>query len=162
MERILTRLEDWLMWSAFLGALALGVLQVILRYVFNTGFVWVETNLVALTILAALVGGSRAAGRGVHVRIALLTERLRGRTRVAVNTLALLITIVYCAVLAYGGWLYVEFLYQAGVTSIESGLPAWIFSAIVPFTMAMFLLRYLQQLPGTLRGREFKNIEYMD
>ena len=31
MERVMTLLEDWVMWSAFLAALALGVVQVVLH-----------------------------------------------------------------------------------------------------------------------------------
>lgn len=162
MERILTSVEDWLMSTAFFGALLLGVMQVVLRYVFNTGFVWVETALVALTILAAMTGGSRAAARGVHVRISLVTDMLKGASRRFVNSIALLVTILYCTVLVCGGVLYVQFLYQAGVVSIETGLPAWVFATIAPFTLLLFVLRYLQQLPATLRGQELTNAEFID
>jgi C4-dicarboxylate transporter DctQ subunit len=162
MERALTLVEDVVMWAAFLGALALGVAQVVLRYGFNVGFVWIETLLVALTVLAAMVAGSRAAARGLHVRITMLVNRLGLRTRIAVNLLALAFTIGYCSVLAYGGFEYVQFLHAAGVRSVESGLPAWIFATIVPFTMVMFVLRYLQSVPATLRGEQTSHVEFVD
>ncbi|MGE0797389.1 MAG: TRAP transporter small permease [Lautropia sp.] len=152
MARWLTWIEDALIWGAFLAALALGVAQVVLRYVFNTGFVWIEANLVALTILAGLAGGSRAILSGVHVRVALLPDALRGRTRIAVETIALLLTIAFCCLCLAGGLLYMQFLYSAGVVSLETGLPAWIYAAITPLTMLMYCLRYFMQLPGTLRG----------
>jgi TRAP-type C4-dicarboxylate transport system permease small subunit len=162
MERAMTVLENWLMWIAFLAALALGVAQVVMRYGFNSGFVWIETVLVALTILAAMAGGSRAAARGLHVRITLMVNSMGARPRIVVNVIALLITLVYCGILAYGGYEYVRFLGEAGVTSVESGLPAWLFAAIVPLTMVMFVIRYLMLLPATLRGEQVQHVEYMD
>jgi C4-dicarboxylate transporter DctQ subunit len=151
-DDVMTVLEDWVMRCAFLGALALGVTQVILRNGFNFGFTWIETDQVALTILAAMVGGSRAIARGLHVRVVLLVNVLPATLKMLVACLATLGTLVYCAVLALGGYEYVQFLYSAGVVSVESGLPAWVFALVVPFTMAMFVIRYLQTIPAVLCG----------
>lgn len=152
LDRAMTALEDALMRTAFIAALALGVAQVVMRYVLNMGFTWIETGLVALTILASLVGGSRAVARGFHVRIVLVVNALRGRFRLLVAMAATLFALGYCALLAWGGWLYLEFVRTANVVSVETGLPAWVFACVVPLTMTMFVIRYLQMIPVVLRN----------
>jgi C4-dicarboxylate transporter DctQ subunit len=162
MDRILTKLEDVLMLVGMLGALAVGTAQVIMRYVFNTGFVWSEIALVTLTILGALAGGSRAAAEGIHVRITVITEHLPESLRHYANTFAILIAMVYSAFMAYAAFLYLQFLRMTGMISVEANIPSWVIFSIAPFTMVLFTLRYLQRIPHAWRGTDVSKVEYTD
>lgn len=162
MDRALTHIENVIMCGAFVGAFAVGTMQVILRYVFNTGFVWSEFALVTLTVIAALMGGSRAITQGLHIRVSLFTDNMPGKTRIAVDTFALLITLAYSGFVAYAGYLYVEFLMRTGARSIQSGIPLWIVYSIVPAIMILFIVRYLQRLPKVLREGETSHVDQVD
>ncbi|MDH5534509.1 MAG: hypothetical protein OEZ08_02915, partial [Betaproteobacteria bacterium] len=59
-DRTLAHIETGVIVLLSSTALGLGVMQVVLRYVFNTGFPWTEALFVNLTIWAMLFGGSRA------------------------------------------------------------------------------------------------------
>jgi C4-dicarboxylate transporter DctQ subunit len=162
MDKALTKIEDTLMLVGMLGALAVGTAQVVMRYVFNTGFVWSEIALVTLTILAALVGGSRAAAEGIHVRITVATEHLPLSIRRYVDTLAMLIALAYSAFMAYAAFLYVQFLHMTGMISVEAHVPTWMIFSIAPFTMVLFTLRYIQRIPHAWRGEEVAKTEFVD
>jgi C4-dicarboxylate transporter DctQ subunit len=162
MDRFLTKLEDVLMLVGMLGALGVGTAQVIMRYIFNTGFVWSEIALVTLTILGALVGGSRAAAEGIHVRITVLTEKLPTSLNRYANTLALVIALAYSVFMAYAAFLYVQFLHMTGMISVEANIPTWIIFSIAPLTMILFALRYLQRVPRAWRGTDVVKVEFTD
>ncbi|TVR08889.1 MAG: TRAP transporter small permease [Salinarimonadaceae bacterium] len=159
MDRVLTRIETVIMCSAFVGAFAIGTMQVILRYVFNTGYIWTEFALVTLTIIAALTGGSRAITEGLHIRISVFADSLPRKLRAAVDFLALSITLIYCILIGYYGYLYVEFLRRTGAVSIQSGVPLWVVYGIVPFMMVLFVLRYIQRLVQLLRHGEVPGLD---
>src|SRR5690606_41247197 len=74
--RFLTRIENVVMAAFLLAALAIGTAQIVLRYVFNTGFVWSEGAVVVLTIWGSLFGASQAITRGLHVRNELIADNL--------------------------------------------------------------------------------------
>lgn len=154
MNRALTHVENIIMCGAFVGAFAIGTMQVILRYVFNTGFVWTEFALVTLTIIAALMGGSRAISEGLHIRVSLFTDKLPRAVRIAVDSIAVVLTVAYCGFIAYAGHIYIEFLRRTGAVSVQSGIPLWIVYGVVPIAMCFFIVRYLQRLPNVLREGE--------
>ena len=152
MDKLLTRAENAIILVTLLGALAMGVAQVVMRYAFNYGFVWTETMFVLLTILGAMVGGSRAVSEGHHIRIGLLADRLPEGARRVIRLIALATTIGYVGLLCYAGYAYVAFVHMIGAVSVETGIPNSVIFAIVPLSMLLFLIRYLQQVPGALRG----------
>lgn len=162
MNRVLTALENAIMVVALLGALAIGTLQVVLRYVFNTNFVWTELTLITLTILAVLVGGSRAAADNIHVRITVLSDNVPAAARRVLDVLSVLVALAYSAFMAYVGILYVQFLKMTGLVSVEADFPSWIIYAIGPFAMILFVLRYLGRLPRALRGEETSRLEFTE
>ena len=161
-DRIMTMIENWLIVGALLAALFIGVAQVIMRYVFNFGIIWTEGALVTLTVLGSMMGGSRAAARGMHVRIMIFVAKLGPTGRRVVNFASLLITIAYCVFLIYAGLLYVQFLEMTGAVSIGIGIQTWIIYCIVPLTMTFFLIRYLERVKDTWNGTEVNAEEYID
>ncbi|MBM9593887.1 TRAP transporter small permease [Roseitranquillus sediminis] len=162
MIRILTLVENVLMAGCLLAALAIGTMQVVLRYVFNTGFVWSELALVTLTILAAMAGGSRAAADNIHVRITALVELLPAGGQRLCNVLALLFALIYSAFMAYAGYLYVEFVRMTGHVAVEANFPSWIIFSIGPLAMILFGLRYIQRLPRAWRDEDIGRTEFTD
>lgn len=146
MNAFLDRLENAIICVALLSALALGVSQVVLRYVFNIGFVWIEAVFVTLTVLGAMIGASRAAAQNEHIRLTFVIDRLRGVHRKVAELVAIVVAIIYSGFLAYAGFLFAQFLRQVGATSVETGIPDWIVFSIIPFSMTLFIIRYLQQI----------------
>ena len=124
-------------------ALGLGVMQVVLRYVFNTGFPWTEAAFVTLTIWAMLFGGSRAVRDGVHVRVDALALVLPRAGARLLDLIGMLASLALTSFFFYCGLQYTQFVHQMGIRDIETNVPDAVTYAIVPIAMAAFAIRYV-------------------
>ncbi|MDH3287992.1 MAG: TRAP transporter small permease [Betaproteobacteria bacterium] len=124
-------------------ALGLGVMQVVLRYVFNTGFPWNEAIFVTLTIWAMLFGGSRAVRDGVHVRVDVLALILPRAGARILDLIGMLASLALTTFFFYCGLQYTRFVYQMGIRDIETNVPDAVTYGIVPVAMAAFAIRYV-------------------
>lgn len=152
LDRVLAEIETVGMIVLTLTALAVGVMQVVLRYVFNTGFPWSEGVFVTLTIWAMLLAGSRAVRDGLHVRVDVFVRYLPDGPRRVAELAALVAPLALCCVFLYGGALYTGFVFDMGIVSPESYLPEWLVYGSVPVCMAAFILRYLLTIAAWFRG----------
>jgi len=143
LDRMLATMETGVIVLFSSAALGLGVMQVVLRYVFNTGFSWTEAGFVSLTIWAMLFGGSRAVRDGVHVRVDVLAMHLPRTYARLLELIGMLTSLSLCAFFFYGGLQYVRFVHQLGIADIETGMSDAVTYAIVPIAMAAFVLRYV-------------------
>ncbi len=124
-------------------ALGLGVMQVVLRYAFNTGFPWTEALFVNVMIWAMLFGGSRAVRDGVHVRVDILATLLPRTGARILDLLGMLASLALTVFFFYCGLQYVRFVNQMGIRDIETHIPDAVTYAIVPIAMAAFVIRYV-------------------
>ena len=152
LDRLLTRFENVIMVATILTALVLAAAQVILRYVFNTGIIWIEPIVVNLTLLGAMIGGARAVTLHAHVRVGILVDWLPHPIRRWFHLLAALLSLIYCGFVFYIGWLFVQFLYDADILALQTNLPSWIEFATTPLAMGLFMIRYIQLMPSIWRG----------
>lgn len=127
-------------------ALILGVMQVVLRYLFNTGFHWNETVFVTLTLWAMLIGGSRAVREGLHARVEIIASILPERGVHVCNLLAMLAACALSALYFYCGYLYVQFVHSMDLRDIDTNVPEAVTYAIVPVAMGLFVVRYVIKL----------------
>jgi len=143
LDRMLAHIETGTIVLLSSAALGLGVMQVVLRYVFNTGFPWTEALFVDITIWAMLFGGSRAVRDGLHVRVDLLAMLLPRTGVWMVELVSMLASLSLCLFFFYCGLQYVQFVSQMGARDLETHIPDAITYAIVPIAMAAFIVRYV-------------------
>lgn len=153
-DRTIAGLETVLIAVFSIVALALGVVQVVLRYVFNTGYTWSEALFVLMTIAAMLVAGSRAVREDKHVSVDLVPRLLPDGPRLALRILSHVAALLLSACFAYCGFLYVQFAHMMGTASPDTGIPDWITYSLVPVTMAAFAVRYVIRIVLAAQGRD--------
>jgi len=151
-DRILSRVEGVVVLACIAVALAIGTAQVVLRYVFNTGYHWSEVMFVFITVTGMLFAGSMAVREDRHVRVDVVSMLLPRFGKLATRFLADLVALALCGYFVYCGVRYVLFLKLMGTLSPETGIPDWIFYLLVPVTFSLFVLRYLQSLRRTASG----------
>jgi TRAP-type C4-dicarboxylate transport system permease small subunit len=86
----------------FAVALAISVLEVAMRYLFNAPTSWVHVSSTALCVAAFALCGAYAAVRGEHMRVTVLFDRATPPWQHAGRWLAVLCGAVYLAGLAWG------------------------------------------------------------
>lgn len=138
-----------------LAAAVLVVCQMILiRYVFNASTVW-QTEFTVYAIVAATFLGSPYVllHRG-HVGVDLVPSMLEGRARFALELTGGLISLAFCAVLAYSGWIYFHEAWEGGwKTDTVWAPPLWIPLLPLPLGIGWLCVQYVAELVKLSRGQ---------
>jgi TRAP-type C4-dicarboxylate transport system permease small subunit len=161
-DKIMTAVETLCIGVLSVVALIIGVMQVVLRYVFNTGFEWNEAIFILLTIWAMLIAGSYGIKKGAHVSVDIVPQLVSPPARRVLSFLANLAALGLTGYFLYCGWLYVEFTKMMDTASPDTGIKDWVVHLIVPITMAAFCLRYLILLVSNFRNIEDSSEEVPD
>jgi C4-dicarboxylate transporter DctQ subunit len=153
LRSILNRLEEGIL--AFLLAFMtlLTFVQVVLRYVFNSGIVWsLEATTYAFAALV-LIGMSYGVRTKTHIAVDLFTRKMPPRLRLYVGLLAILACIVYALLMLYGSSIFVSRLFTLGNLARDVPLPKWLLTATMPLGFALLGYRFLEVAWQILPGR---------
>ena len=85
------------------AALMLGVMQVVLRYGFNTGLTWAEAVFAIFTVAGMMFAGSRAVRDDKHVRVDIASHLFSPRIARAFESSSLLVCLALTGYFAYCG-----------------------------------------------------------
>lgn len=133
----------------------LAVGQIVLREVFNTGYVWADELVKLMVLWLAMVGSIAACRDNRHIRIDALSHVL---PRLAVEITRVLVDIfaaVVCGIVAWQAWRYlqVEIEYQ---DTVLVNIPAWIAHSILPAAFLLISFRFVvlvvKQVGGIVTG----------
>jgi TRAP-type C4-dicarboxylate transport system permease small subunit len=138
----LHRAEDGLL------ALLLGVMivlagtQILMRNLFDSGFVWIDPLLRVLVLWLGLIGATVATRHNRHIRIDLLSRYFERNTHRLIQAVVGQVSAWTCLVIAWYGFDWIRLDYADAVSSF-AGIPAWTIEIIVPLAFALIGLRYL-------------------
>jgi len=151
MNAVITRIQGFLdhfeevfMASALAFMTILTFIQVVLRYIFGTGWVW---SLEATTYTFAwlvLIGMSYCVRERAHIAVDLLVGKLPAVTRRIVMLAAIGLCVVYCLLMIYGGAVFVDRLMTLGNNARDIPLPRWALTSILPLGFGLLAIRFLQ------------------
>ena len=97
---VIHRLEDAALVFVFTSALMLALAQILLRNIFDIGFLWLESLLKIQVMWLALQGAMIGTRQGRHIRIDLLTRILPEQAAALAGRLVALFSAVICAMCA--------------------------------------------------------------
>ncbi len=155
-DRLLSPIEDALNFVAAMAVLflmGLGVVQVAmrLRWLFNAPiFGYIDMIELAMPVLAVL-GISYCQRYGVHIRMDILIQRLRGRALWAAEAVAALIALVIVVLLTRFSWQFFLDAFLIGDSTVDAEFPTWPSKILVPVALAILALRLLIQFLGAFR-----------
>jgi TRAP-type C4-dicarboxylate transport system permease small subunit len=147
-DRYIVRAEAALGSACLALLFSLLLINVLLRYLFDTSLFWAEELAVTLFIwMGFLAAASTEAGDG-HVRLTLLVDRLSPQLRRIIDTLVdcvLLMALILLVATAHSGLATLQ-------TTVALRLPEkWLY-AIVPVTMALCALHIVIRILRRMRG----------
>lgn len=131
------------------GVFAVVILAVFFRYVLNSSLLWGEELARYMAIWLVFLGLSCAHRRSEHVSIKSLLGRLPGVTPSLARRIGESITFIFCAAVAYFGWVATEgnFANHQVSPAMQIGI-AWIYLAI-PVGFALMALQSLVRVFST-------------
>jgi C4-dicarboxylate transporter DctQ subunit len=131
-------------------ALILGVMtiltfvQVVLRYVFNTGFIWqLEANFYLFSWLV-MIGISYCVRVRAHIGVDAAVRLLPPGPRRAVGIFVLLLAFLYTGLMIYGSFEYIHRMYIIDVEAEDIPIATWKLSLCLPLGFVLLLIRLLE------------------
>lgn len=148
-DKILSVVEKLL--NVFVVVLFVGMLfslsvQVISRYVFNTGFSWTEESARYMMVWLVFSGAALCTKRDIHVAVDAMEEMVP-KFRFALKLVQRIIMIIYCALVFRFG--LASLANAAKQTSPNMQVPMNIIYGIFPVAMVLILLYAVRNLAET-------------
>lgn len=151
--KILDRLEEWIISLMLFAMTALAFMQVVRRYIFNTGYSW---NLELTTVCFAImifVGISYGVRVGSHIGVDALVNLLSPGKRRVVSIIAVALCLVYVGFVLYGATIYVSKIRDIAVEMDDMPIERWKILAVMPIGYAMVGLRFFQIFYNLVTGK---------
>ncbi len=142
LDDVLCVIEDWIMVGLFIAGLVMAFLQVVLRYLFNTGIHWLEAGLVTALIWAMLFGAVRAVRDGFHPRVDLLPSLVSPKVRAVLNFMAIGSAFLLSSYVLIDSVFYAKFLNMINALHPELGIKLFYPFLIIPVITVLMTLRY--------------------
>jgi len=138
----LHRAEDGLLACLLIVMIVLAGTQILMRNLFDSGFVWIDPLLRVLVLWLGLIGATVASRHNKHIRIDLLSRYFKRNTHRLIQSLVAQVSAWTCLVIAWFGMDWIRLDYAEAVTTF-AGVPAWMVEIIVPLAFALIGLRFL-------------------
>ena len=133
--------------------------QVIMRYIFNAPLSWSEELARILFIWVSWIGISLGQKKGEHIRIVLVTDALKGKTRKFVLLLSDVCAFIILMIFAiYGAQVFMD-IFGRGATLPGTHLPKWTMYGAVPVSCTLMAIRIIKDFVDVLLGRKEENKE---
>ncbi len=133
--------ENTLLVATLVGMILLAGSQILLRNVFDAGFIWSDELLRLMVLWLAMIGAVAASRENKHIKIDVLSRFLPARAQRASQALTALFACGVCATVAWHALRFVIESREFGDVLLMS-VPAWCFQAILPLGFALIAYRY--------------------
>lgn len=134
------RLVSWLT----LGMVLVTFLVVALRYLFDTGFIWMQESVIWMHALVFLLAAAYTLRHDEHVRVDIFYRRMSARSRAVVDLLGTLLLLIPTAFFIFVTSLdFVAQSWRVGESSPEpGGLPAlYLLKGAIPLAAALLIVQ---------------------
>ena len=159
MQRLLVqlhRIEQGVLWFMLVALIAAGLLQVILRNVFDTGILWNETLIRILVLWLTLLGALCATIDNRHIKINIFDRLVPRAFRPAWQSFLHLVSASVCFLVAYYSFGFVIEEYAYGEIAFGA-VPVWLTESIIPFGFGLMGLRFFIMIFTNLKPAKETN-----
>jgi C4-dicarboxylate transporter, DctQ subunit len=144
--RWINRAEEIIIELLLVGITLIVFMDVVLRFGFDTGFIWSEELTLHLCAWLVLFGASYGLKVGAHIGVDALVRLLPVWGRRLATGLAVLLGLVYCGLFLYGSWVYLAKVKEIGLELEDLPIPVWIAHGILVIGMVLLAIRLLELL----------------
>ena len=141
--------------ALFLVMLVLAIVQIVLRFEFNSGMLWADPLTRRLVLWVGLLGAVLATKEEKHFQLDVLTRYLSPAQRRVLAVLSASITPIVCFVLAYASVSYL----QVVASEHDPGLgnvPMWVVSSVIPLAFVLIAFEFVIRALSPTTGRKLR------
>ena len=148
------KVEKYLLAITMAVALAFTFANVIGRFVFNHSLAFADELVIALFVLGSLMGAALCARENDGlIGLAIVSSRLTGSKKTIQKLLSSVLSIIYCAILTWQGFLRTLSSLQQGEHTFVMHLPRWIFWSFIPICGICLILHFIENLSDFFKSK---------
>jgi C4-dicarboxylate transporter DctQ subunit len=126
--------------------------EVFMRFILNTGFLWMEELTLHLSAWMVLFGASYGVRVGAHIGVDAFINHLSNNFRRLLGGIAVILSIIYCALIGYGAFVYITKLNKIGIELEDLPIQKSVAHSILLIGMVLLALRLFEVLLKIIRG----------
>ncbi len=126
MLRLLNRTEEAIICLLMALTTLLVFVDVVMRFGFNTGFMWTQELTLHMSAWFVLFGASYGIKVGSHIGVDAFVKMFSRTNRRILSAIGCLLGLAYCGLILYGSWIYLAKVKQIGIELEDLPIPAWI------------------------------------
>ncbi len=144
--RILSRAEEAIISLLLVATTLLVFLDVVMRFGFNTGFMWTQELTLHMSAWFVLFGASYGLKVGSHIGMDAFVKLFPRTGRRILSGIAAAIGLVYCGLILYGSWIYLGKMKMIGIDLEDLPIPTWIAHGMLLVGYLFLTIRLLEIL----------------
>lgn len=152
LRTVLHRAEEMLLGLILAAMTLLTFVQVILRYVFNSGLLWGLEATLYLFGWLVLLGISYGVRTHAHIGVDIAVKALPIGPRRIVGILVVAASIGYACLMFYGAWKYTDRMMILGVEAEDLPIQRWVLGLCLPIGFALLFIRLVETGWAILKG----------
>ena len=126
MLRLLNKTEEAIICLLLALTTLLVFVDVIMRFGFNTGFMWTQELTLHMSAWFVLFGASYGIKVGSHIGVDAFVKLFPRTGRRILSAIGCLLALFYCGLILYGSWIYLGKVKRIGIELEDLPIPAWI------------------------------------
>lgn len=155
--------EKWIIVVALAVGVALTAVNVVCRYIFkaDVNFSWSEEIVVALLVLAYMVGAALCAGEeGGLINMTIFTGKMSRRAQLIIEIVTNICLIAFGVIIFISGWDRCAAKIASGQVTTALAVPDWIYNAFIPLGAFLMVIHTVERiLDGIAELKELKNAD---
>ena len=161
--RGLAVVEKWIIVVALAVGVALTAVDVVCRYIFkaDVNFSWSEEIVVAILVLAYMVGAALCAGEeGGLINMTIFTGKMSRRAQLIIEIVTNICLIAFGVIIFISGWDRCATKIASGQVTTALAVPDWIYNAFIPLGAFLMVIHTVERiLDGIAELKELKNAD---
>ncbi len=151
--RIINRAEEAIICSLLVITTLLVFVDVVMRFGFNTGFMWSQELTLHMSAWMVLFGASYGLKVGSHIGMDAFVKLFPSTGRRILTSIAAILAIVYCSLIFYGSWVYLAKMHLIDIELEDIPIPAWLAHSVLLIGFMMLIVRLLIILWAVITGK---------
>ena len=154
MRSVFGKLEEGLISLLLVGMTSLVFLEVVMRFAFNSGVLWIQELTLLVSGWFVLLGASYGVRVGSHIGVDVIVKLFPPKVRRVITVIAILMCLFYCALLFLGSWEYLAKIKKINLELEDMEFPKWIAHSILVIGFGLLFVRFVELLVRVARGKE--------
>ena len=150
--RVLNKVEEAIICLLLVTTTGLVFMDVVMRFGFNSGFIWSQELTLHMSAWFVLFGASYGVKQGSHIGVDAFVKLFPLMGRRLLTTIGCLLALAYCGLVIYGGWIYLSKVRRIGIQLEDIPVATWAARSILIVGFVFLTIRILILLWNVIRG----------